>query len=370
MVVVTTAPALGAFYLRQMFFPIELGPSYPVRPVTGVDVTTFLVPALICLFAAAWVVYEWRRGPRERFLIALFVLILAPAGNIRAFIPEHIVHDRYLYLPLLGFLGALVLAASRVLDRWISPRTNAVVLGAAIIVALPLAYRTFHYNRVWMNDLALWETGIRSDPTSALARHQYAVYLLAADRPEEAMESFDIAIEIRPGIPYMYIGRADVHYTLRRYAEARDDLGTAMERSARSPGSFQRLKIYRRIARTYEAERRPRLAIATLREAAEEMSDRRAAITRDIAIMLVQDRRPNEALTALESVRTNAITEPSAEARQVLYLLGLLYRAAGNTSEARKVWNEFLDATSMLSDQMTLESRTNVNRELTEMPPY
>jgi tetratricopeptide (TPR) repeat protein len=369
MVLLTTAPALGAFYLRQMFIPIELGPSYPVRAVTDLEVTTFAVPALICLLAAAWGVYEWRRGPRARFLIALFVLILAPAGNIRAFMPEHIVHDRYLYVPLLGFLGVVVLTASHVLKRWIDHRANAAVLGAAIIVALPLAYRTWHYNRVWMNDLALWETGIESDPTSASARSQYAVFLLEADRPQDALASFDTAIEMRPGITNMYIGRADAHYTLRRYREARADLDTALEVSASSPGSFQRLPIYRRIARTYEAERLPRRAIETLREAAEEMSDRRAAITRDIAIMLVQDDRPGEALMTLESVRGNAVTEPSAEARQVLYLLGMLYRAVGNTSEARKVWNEFLDATSALSDPMTRQSRMNVERELREMPP-
>jgi hypothetical protein len=47
----------------------------------------------------------------------------------------------------------------------------------------------------------------------------------------------------------------------------------------------------------------------------------------------------------------------------------MLYRAVGNTSEARKVWNEFLDATSALSDPMTRQSRMNVERELREMPP-
>ena len=364
MILLSTAPALGAFYLRQILMPIELGPGYPLRPITDPGFTTVFVPALVCLLAAVWTLYECRRDSRARFLVAMFVLILAPAGNIRAFIPEHIVHDRYLYL---GFLGVLVLAASRVLQRW-TLRADAVVLCAAIIVALPLTYRTWHYNRVWMNNLALWATGIKSDPTSALAHSQYAVYLIEADRPEEAIASFDTAIEIRPRIPNMYMGRADAHYTLGRYREARDDLETALELSASSPGSFQRLQIYRRIARICEAERQPQRAIGILREAAEEMVDRRAAIMRDIAIMLVQAGRPAEALATLESVRASAITEPSAEARQVLYLLGLLYRAAGNNSEARKVWNEFLDATTTLSDQMTRQSRTKVQRELTEMP--
>ncbi len=54
------------------------------------------------------IVWAARQGPVQQIGAALFILPLLPTLNINAFVPEQLVHDRYLYLPLLGFLMIVV----------------------------------------------------------------------------------------------------------------------------------------------------------------------------------------------------------------------------------------------------------------------
>jgi hypothetical protein len=57
-----------------------------------------LVTSLAVIGGMLWVAY---RNRLARLGLALFVLPLISAMNIGAFEQEQIVHDRYLYLPLL-----------------------------------------------------------------------------------------------------------------------------------------------------------------------------------------------------------------------------------------------------------------------------
>jgi tetratricopeptide (TPR) repeat protein len=363
-------PMIGAFYLRQIVFPFWIGPSYPLRPLSPgtVGVWNFLLPLVLCLASGVWALREAGRSGRARFALALFVLLLAPTLNIRAFIPEQIVHDRYLYLSLLGFLMLLVPAAMRPVERWLGAR--GLWYGCAVVAAccIPLAVQTVRYNSAWTTNLALWEWGVKSDRTSAFNHNQLGVYLIKAGRNEEALEVLDRAIAIYPDFPNPHLGRADALYGLMRYDEARASLRTALEVTADRPGTFERSQIYRRLARTFEAERRFTDAVGVLVEGRTELPDRRAALTRDIAILLYQAGQRNAALRELESARDQAAVETSPEARLVLFQLGLLYAGLGRPDDARAVWLEYLDATATLSDPQTLKAREQIRGAMDSAP--
>jgi protein O-mannosyl-transferase len=112
--VVWSAPSLLLFYLRHAFFPFGLGPSYPFKPVTGAGVSgsTFFLPLAVVLVLALGAYLLCRRDRIYRLVLPWFVFPLIPVFDVRAFIPEDVAHDRYLYLPLFGALAFVAVAAA------------------------------------------------------------------------------------------------------------------------------------------------------------------------------------------------------------------------------------------------------------------
>ena len=112
-----------------------MGVNYPLEPVSQIGFSNFIVPLLISAAALAAVFYLARTGHKARLAAALFLLPLVPAMNATAFISQQMVHDRYLYLPLLGVLMLVVpFAAKFVSERY--------VLFAGIAVGILLAAQT------------------------------------------------------------------------------------------------------------------------------------------------------------------------------------------------------------------------------------
>ena len=184
---ILTAPAVFAFYLRQMIVPFWIGPSYPLRAVTpeNIGVSNFIIPLVVTIGAGWWMIRMAKQSKIARIGLALFLIPLVPAMNIMAFGPEHLVHDRYLYVPLLGFLILVIPAFTSLLQRIGGERMarqSLLIFIVAMIVSVPLAAQTVRYNRAWTSNLALWEWGVRSDPNSALNYQQYGVQLYEAKR--------------------------------------------------------------------------------------------------------------------------------------------------------------------------------------------
>ena len=65
--------------------------------------------------------------------------------NVAFFIPEQIVHDRYLYLPLLGFLLLIFPPLAELLEKFIVGKAEFALLATAVVLSFPLALKTFFY---------------------------------------------------------------------------------------------------------------------------------------------------------------------------------------------------------------------------------
>jgi 4-amino-4-deoxy-L-arabinose transferase-like glycosyltransferase len=111
---ILTWPSLLWFYLKLLVYPAGLSPFYDVGYVTRPGPRDFVLP-LTGVLAAAALLWLWaRRSPaRARtiaFACALLVLPLLPALYIRVFNYDDYAHDRYLYLPSVGFVILCALA--------------------------------------------------------------------------------------------------------------------------------------------------------------------------------------------------------------------------------------------------------------------
>ena len=405
-------------------FPVWIGPSYPLRAVRAgaVTLTNFFLPTAAVLAALVAAVLYLRRSRAAAIGLAIGILTLVPAFNINAFLPEHIVHDRYLYLPLLGALLVLVSAGEQIASkamgeteaagpsRIVDPagrqgkarlagkaghtgevreaghagdsgdsanaggardvrrarhaggvvRAGWAVFGLAAAASIPLSVQTVRYARAWTSNLALWEWGIRTDPTSSVSQSMLGVYLQAAKRYPEARAAFDRALAITP-VTGAYMGRAEISIDERRFAEAEADLRQVL---SIFPDNFQ---AWERLALCFERQARPDDAAKVLHEARERVPAKYCTLTEMLAVVLHQAGRKAEAVAELEGARARVRGEFDPAARLVLYRLGLLYAETGRRSDAAAALREYLELTRDLQDPPTQQTRGEAQRALARL---
>ena len=156
-----TAVKVIGKYLWMFLWPAHLSADYSYNqiPVT-VDWQAVLSLAVCCAAAGAAICVfppERRELPYRAlfFFIGFFFAALAPTSNLFLLIGA-IMAERFLYLPLIGLAGCLVMAifaASRRLAPGKSQTVAAVVVAA---IALAFAARTFARNFDWFDEQTLW----------------------------------------------------------------------------------------------------------------------------------------------------------------------------------------------------------------------
>lgn len=188
-------------YLGLMAWPVDLAVLYPER----LDHSTWAVigSGLLLLAVSAWAWHLRFRIPALLFGWAWFLVTMIPAsGLLRA--GQHGLADRYLYVPGIGLLVALVwpladLLAAR--GRWLRP---ALLAGAA----LALGGRAHGQVAYWADSVSLWTHAAAVTPPSAVGYVNLGNALLAAGRDREADAEFVAAIAWEGRDPRPYVNRA------------------------------------------------------------------------------------------------------------------------------------------------------------------
>src|SRR5579884_154125 len=238
-----TATCVFGKYLWLLVFPVPLSADYSfnqIPPVITPWNLWFAVSAAALALMAAGIAFAFRRSPPlflcGAFFCAAFSLtsnFIRPIGTIMA--------ERLLYLPSLGFTGALACLIARG-SR--SPRRRDIVTAASVLLAVFYAGRTVLRNADWKDHLTLFSSAAVVSPNSSLVQANLASALLyqkgdAAGAAEHARE----AIRIEPSDPaaHMTLGEACQRLgDLRQAAEAYQ----AVERLA--PGTAGALEAARR----------------------------------------------------------------------------------------------------------------------------
>jgi tetratricopeptide (TPR) repeat protein len=365
---ILTTPSLCAFYLRQLIIPFWIGPSYPLRAVTMANIGwgNFIIPLIVTIAAGGWMIWMAGRSKTARIGLALLLVPLLPAMNIMAFHPEQLAHDRYLYLPLLGFLMLTI----PVLASWLQrlggeDRSRGLVLflSFTLIIALPLSAQSVSYNRAWTSNLALWEWGVRSDPGSAFNYQQYGVQLQGAGRLEEAVAAFDRLIEISPA-PVTSVARATTLIALKRFAEAERDLRAVISRPVGQVDPYTLYQAYERLAVSFTQQRKLNEAAESIVEGRGRLPLYAAALTEKLAVVLYLGGQKQEALNELNAVRLQGRTETLPESRLIFYRLGLLNADLKHSLEARQDFQEFLSLTQGMLTPDIVKARAHAEKTL------
>lgn len=364
-----TLPATFVFYLRQLVFPWWIGPSYPLRIVEAGQIgwSNVFWPLLLSLAVLGWMLLQARKSVLARVGLALFLLPLLPAMNLAAFHPEQLVHDRYLYLPSLGFLMLLVPALHALLQSLAgADRAQAWLRTCVALAALPLALQTISYNRAWGSNLELWQWAVRSDPSSAFNHHQLGVHLQQARRTDEAVAALDRSIALQPTLA-AHLARGIAHMGQGRFDQAERDLRqiTGSRQSAIAP--YLLYQAYEALAVSLNQQRLQDQAGQVLREARTRLPTYQATLTEKLAVVLYQSGQKATALQELMDAQSAARSEALPEARLVFFRLGLLHTESGNLTAARAAYQEFLDLTRSMITPGIQQARAMATAHLSRL---
>lgn len=353
---ILSAPAVFVFYLKQTFFPYWLGINYSLRPVEQIGFGNFVLPLLITIGVLAAIWWLARRSWVQALGAALFLLPLILSFNIGAFPAEQIVHDRYLYLPLLGFLMLVAPFFGDIAERFAAERSVYIVAGLMAVLSVPLAVRTYSYNRVWFNEAALWKNAVKVDPNSAFNWSQLGAVYDDDDEIDQALDANERSLAIKE-TPLALIGKGRALVRKDRYEEALPAFRKVIETDSSKINAYTLFQGYEALAISLQGKPDLPEAEKILRQARERLPIYRAALTDKLAIVIFLQYRAEDALKELEAVKGQARIEMLPASKAVFLRLGMVYDEMGRPAEARANLQEFLAWTQNTRESGQLADR-------------
>jgi len=169
----------ATFYVEKFFWPMGLSAFY-LAPGAAQFTESALLVAL--LGVVSWAL---RRDRWWRFALLFYIITMFFMWRLDYYDgPRGLVHDRFMYLPSLGF----TLCLGAWLDQWRAGPSfvrwgKITWLGIGIVTALLAGY-TFNRCFVWQNSWTYWGEVLDSAPKNYFALLNRAAYLVEGDAQE------------------------------------------------------------------------------------------------------------------------------------------------------------------------------------------
>jgi tetratricopeptide (TPR) repeat protein len=197
-----TVPSLLLSYSRMLVWPVGLSPFYDTPLVEHPGAANFAAPilaivaagcAVALLLRVAWKAANSAESARaeDRLMIlgcVWMIVFILPALYLPGLQNSSYVHDRYLYVPSVGFSILLGLGLSR-LGRagrrffgmpWAQAFT-------ALVLAGIMAMGTVAQSRIWADNLTLFTRAAERAPENRIALHDLSASLVDAKRYDDAI---------------------------------------------------------------------------------------------------------------------------------------------------------------------------------------
>ena len=198
-------------YLQLFFWPANQNVDWDYPLATSFLSLQTLASLLLLILLLILAFLAHRRMRLVSLGIIAFFITLAPTSSIiplRDVIFEHRMYLAVAFLAM-AFVQFCFHGLAPIGER--SPRRQSMVFFALIIVLFPLFSGLTHArNRVWLNEVSLWEDAVEKSPNKARVRKNYGKGLLTAayGSSEKAKREFEAAIRLAPdeAAPYHDLG--------------------------------------------------------------------------------------------------------------------------------------------------------------------
>nr|ABV27408.1 tetratricopeptide repeat protein [Chloracidobacterium thermophilum] len=197
--VALTAPLVLWTYLQLLVWPIGLRLEYELTYVTSPTDRLFWLPWMGLLGICLSMVWVLRRFPLALTLLIWIGLPLLPTLNLRHFRPQEFLHDRYLFLPTLGFALLLGWCLTAWLDHLTSPKAKVLASFLPLSgVLIGYGWLTAQYIPYWQNDLVLYCRILHFHPDNVFALGNLSDALRARGRFYEGIACLERAYALAP----------------------------------------------------------------------------------------------------------------------------------------------------------------------------
>ena len=236
--IIFTWPHLLLFYLCHLIWPFGLSVFYNVPYVKTPGLVPFVLP-LAGLVAVGFLVFlgvrklektSPGRGRLAVFLCAWILIPFIPLLDLSVLPVGEIAHDRYLYLPSIGFsiLLAMVLRRiSRGKARFLG--MPALQAASVLLLAAMFGISTTVQDRYWANDLRLYSRGVSRTPQNKLARTNLGNAMGEEGRYTEALALYQEVLARDPGFWLAIYNTGYTYYRMGKLPEAEEYLKRAIE---------------------------------------------------------------------------------------------------------------------------------------------
>lgn len=344
-----------AYYIRQSVLPVFVSPMNALRPLPGETSLWLWGSPFIVAVSVGVAAFLWRRDTITAFAFICFCLFLTlPLLNARACPPDDRVHDRYLYVPVLGMI---LLGVQRLCER-VPARLSLVVVG--VVVSL-FAIKTINYNRAWRSELTLWERAVADCASCAEAHVRLAEEYRRRGRRDDAVRVIEAGLRADPGYVGSVLVRAMLYADAGDFESAEQRYRTLIAQVPDNPTPYDQL------AKTFAEQRRFVDAIEVFESARKRFPLQDIKYGTNIAVIAYQAGMLDRAAAELEGLRA-----PIDQYRDPTYLkyhalLGEVYLRMGRSDDAAAAYQHYLDVTSSDLDPAALEMRSQARAVLDQL---
>jgi hypothetical protein len=155
--VVLTWPSLLLFYLKLLVWPVGLSPFYGLQFVSHPTLGNTVIPALV-LFLVAGGLWKWASHSRPVALVVPWLIFpVLPVLNVQVFGNGNFAHNRYLYLPSVGFAMLVALALREIkFGRPTLGGIPAFQVGICLGLAMLMGFAIHVEDRYYSSDAAFY----------------------------------------------------------------------------------------------------------------------------------------------------------------------------------------------------------------------
>jgi len=248
--VLITIPSVLLSYIRMLVVPYPLAVVYDNKYLQSVSDARFWAPILVIIVLGVRICWVARKSTAARLAFAFTVIFIVPVLNLKTFRPEEsLLHDRYLYLPSIGFSILVAMSFDWLSARLSGARQRAFVSGTLLAGAVLLGL-TFYQNFSWQNELAMTDNAMKVAPRWPFLQNYIGAYYAEQRRFSEAERAYLATLEIDPKYYDAHTNLGDVYREQGKLGDAERCYLNAIEYGSRYADTYFNLGV------TYVAEGR------------------------------------------------------------------------------------------------------------------
>ncbi len=159
------------YYLKMMVFPYPMTWDYSFNQIPLISLLSFvpLFSLLLYMLIGLLMVFNIYKRPSVSFGLFFFIVLIAPTSNL-FFLNGATFADRFLFLPSLGFIMAIVsflLTIVKNSNDSMKSKPGWLVYSTCALISCLFFFMTTHRNEDWKSDDAVFRSGALNAPNSS-----------------------------------------------------------------------------------------------------------------------------------------------------------------------------------------------------------